>query len=52
MHRGEQDPYSITSSARASSIGGISRPSVLVEIDNLFVLGGLHHWQIGRLGAA
>mgnify|MGYP003694098021 CR=1 FL=1 len=33
MHRSKcRDRYSITSSARASSIGGISRPSVLAVL--------------------
>jgi hypothetical protein len=32
LHCSKQQPYSITSSARASSVGGIIRPSVLVAL--------------------
>ena len=44
-------PHSITSSARASSVGGTSRPSALAVlrlIDQL-VLGRRLHRQVGRL---
>ena len=43
--------HSITSSARASSIGGTSMPSVLavLQIDDQFELGRLLHRQIGGL---
>ena len=43
--------HSITSSARASSVGGTSRPSALAVlrlIDQL-VLGRRLHWKVGRL---
>ena len=45
--------HSITSSARASSVGGISRPSALgsLEVDDQFELGRLHHRQVGGLFA-
>ena len=45
--------HSITSSARASSVGGTSRPSALggLEVDHQLVLGRLHDRQVRRLGA-
>ena len=45
-------PYSITSSARASSVGGTVKPSALrgLEIENQFEPRRLLHRQIGRLG--
>ena len=46
----KQRAYSITSSARASSVGGTSRPSALAVlrlIDQL-VLGRRLHRQVGR----
>jgi hypothetical protein len=51
--RCNRQPYSITSSARASNDGGTVRPSALA----VFMLitnsnfGRLLYWQIGRLGA-
>ena len=46
-------PYSITSSARASSVGGISRPSALrgLEVDDELKFGGLLNWQVAGLFA-
>jgi hypothetical protein len=43
--------YSITSSARPSSIGGTSRPECLggLEVDYQLVLGRCLHRQVGRL---
>jgi hypothetical protein len=43
--------HSITSSARASSVGGISRPSACLEVDH-HVLGRLLEGQIVSLLAA
>ena len=45
--------HSITSSARASSVGGTSRPSALAvfEIDDQLELGRLQDRQVGRLRA-
>src|SRR5262249_172301 len=48
MHRSKSQSYSITSSARASSIGGIERLRGL-EVDHQLELGRPHHRQIGRL---
>ena len=46
-------PHSITSSARASSVGGTSRPSILavLAIDDQLELGRLHDRQVRRLRA-
>src|SRR5215211_5340798 len=45
--------HSITSSARASSIGGTSRPEGLgrFEVEDKLELGRLLNWKIGWLGA-
>ena len=45
--------HSITSSARASSVGGTSRPSARGggQIDDEIELGRLHDRKVGRLGA-
>ena len=45
--------HSITSSARASSVGGTSRPSALavLQIDDELELGRLHDRQVGGLRA-
>ena len=45
--------HSITSSARASSVGGTSRPSALAvfEVDDQLEFGRLHDRQVGGLGA-
>src|SRR5262249_47369905 len=45
--------HSITSSARASSVGGTSRAERLGRrvIDNEFELGRLQDWQVSRLSA-
>ena len=45
--------HSITSSARASSVGGTSRPSILAvcSVDDQLELGRLHDRQIGGLRA-
>ena len=42
-------PHSITSSASASSVGGISRPSAFAvfRLMNKLEFGGLHHRQVG-----
>jgi hypothetical protein len=43
--------HSITSSARASSVGGISRPSAFrLQVDDKLEFGGLHHRQLSGLG--
>jgi hypothetical protein len=41
-------PYSITSSARASTVGGISRPSAsaVVQIDDEIEFGRLLDWEV------
>jgi len=46
--------YSITSSARASSVGGTSRPSALavLEVDHEFEFGRLLDRQVGQLRPA
>ena len=43
--------HSITSSARASSVGGTSRPSILggLDVDDQLELGRLHDRQVSRL---
>ena len=45
--------HSITSSARAKSIGGIVNAERLsgLEIDHQFYLGALLDWEVSRLGA-
>src|SRR5262249_59688055 len=45
--------YSIRSSARASKVGGISRPSALarLQVDDELKLGWLHDRQVGPLFA-
>jgi len=44
-------PYSITSSARLSNVGGILRPSALavLSVHHQFELRWLFDWQVGRL---
>ena len=51
MHRSKQHHYSITSSARASTVGGTSRPSAfaVLRLMTSLVLGRRLHRQIGRL---
>ena len=51
MHRSKQHHYSITSSARASSVGGISRPSALavLRLITSSYLVGACTGKIGRL---
>jgi hypothetical protein len=47
MHRSKQHLYSITSSARASTVSGTVRPSALaVPGDHEFNFGRLRHWQV------
>ena len=49
MRCSKENRYSITSSARASSIGGISRPSAFsLEVDHQLEFRRLHDWQVGR----
>ena len=45
--------HSITSSARASSVGGTVEAKRLggLEVDDELEFGRLHHRQVGRLGA-
>jgi hypothetical protein len=45
--------YSITSSARASSDGGIVRPRDVgcLEVEHQLELGRLKNWQVERFGA-
>jgi hypothetical protein len=44
--------HSITSSARASSIGGTSKPSLGgLQVDNQLEFRRLHHRQVGWLGS-
>ena len=49
MWDADPKPYSITSSARASSVGGTVEAERLggLEVDDKFKLGRLHHWKIG-----
>ena len=53
MQRSKTAVYSITSSARASSVGGTVRPSMLrgLGIDDQLELGRLHDRQVRGLGA-
>ena len=48
---GKFEPYSITSSAIASSEGGTARPSAfaVLRLDDQFILGGRLHREIARL---
>ena len=45
-------PHSITSSARASSVGGTVEAKRLggLEVDDQFELGRLHDREVGRVG--
>jgi hypothetical protein len=50
MHRSKQHRYSITSSARASTVGHVKTERFGgLEIDHRFVLGRRLHRQVGRL---
>jgi uncharacterized protein YjiS (DUF1127 family) len=46
----QRETYSITSSARASSIGGTSRQTFIARIDERALLEGLQEFELKEFG--